>query len=77
MYATLIASAINTADPAVVAVVEELMRTDRTALDGLSLAQFNREARTAFADMVLLAAAGALTEYCEAFELDVPAHINI
>ena len=77
MYATLIASAVNTTDPATVAVVEELMRTDRTALDGLSNAQFNRAARTAFADMVLLASAGALAEYCEAFDLAVPAHINI
>jgi|AAFX01.1.fsa_nt_gi hypothetical protein len=68
-YATLIAEAIGTDNPATLSVVEELMRTDRTALDGLSRAQFIAEARAAFADMQMLAAAGALDEYRDALGL--------
>lgn len=77
MYSTLIAEAIGTADPATLAVVEELMRTDRTGLDGLTRSQFDREARLAFSDMALMAAAGALPEYCEALGLEMPAQVTI
>ncbi len=68
-YAMLIAEAIGTDNPATLSVVEELMRTDRTALDGLNRAQFIAEARAAFADMQMLAAAGALGEYRDALGL--------
>lgn len=77
MYGKLIAEAIGTADPATVAVVEELMRTERTGLDGLTRGQFDREARIAFADMALMAAAGELSGYCQAFGLDVPSRVNV
>ena len=68
-YATLIAEAIGTDNPATLSVVEELMRTDRTGLDGLNRVQFIAEARAAFADMQLMSAAGALDEYREALGL--------
>lgn len=77
MYDTLIAEAIGTTDPATVAVVEEVMRVERPALDALSLAQFNRAARTAYADVVLMAAADQLAFYCEALQIETPSVIRI
>jgi hypothetical protein len=71
-YAREIARAIGTEDPATLAVVEELMRTDRTGLDGLRAAEFTVLARQAHRDMHTLDAAGALIEYCDALGLAVP-----
>ena len=47
-------------DPATLALVEELMRADRTSLDGLSRAEFARAAREAAAEAAELHAAGRL-----------------
>jgi hypothetical protein len=72
MYRTLIAEAIGTSDPARTALVEEIMRTNRTALDHLSAAQLTKAARLAYADMLLMAAAGMLPFYCQTLGLAVP-----
>lgn len=74
-YQELIGAAVDTTDIATIKVVEDIMRAERTALDGLSPAQFTRAARTAYADVIALAGAGHLVEYCEALGLDVPASI--
>jgi hypothetical protein len=77
MYASLIGNAIGTTDPATAAVVEDLMRTNRTGLDDLDPAQFARLARTAYADVALLAAAGELGTYCDALGLETPSNVRI
>ena len=72
-YSDLIGQAIRRDNPATLAVVEEIMRTERTGLDGLTKARFDHAARLAYADVQLLAAAGMLADYCDALGLDMPA----
>ena len=76
-YAKLIGEAIGTTDPATLALVEELMRADRTALDGLTRPAFIRAARDTYADAAMLAAAGELGMYCEALGLTTPTALYI
>jgi hypothetical protein len=71
-YATAIAAAIGSTDPAMIALVEEIMREDRSGLDSLPRAQFDAEARSARADIAGLAAAGLLQEYCDALGVATP-----
>lgn len=72
-YAQSIAEAIGTADAATVALVEDLMRINRTALDHLTAADFAIEARNARDDIEGLRAIGQLDDYCKAMGLAVPA----
>ena len=75
MYDKLIAKAIGATYPPTVKVVEEIMRVDRSGLDGLSTAEFVKEARTAYKTMLLLERVGVLAEFCEAFDLQLPVRI--
>ena len=72
MYQQRIADAISNNDPAHIAVVEDMMRTNRASLDNLSAATFVSEARRAEKLLVELALAGLLAEYCEGVGLPVP-----
>jgi hypothetical protein len=72
-YARLIADTIGSDDTAALAVVEDIMRTDRTGLDGLSRPEFVALAREAHGDMRAMGAAGMLAGYCKARGLAVPA----
>ena len=72
-YTKLIAEAIEETDPATLAIVEEFMRTERTALDSLTLAGFRAAAREAAAEAVGMHAAGMLAGWCDAFQLAIPA----
>jgi hypothetical protein len=75
IYNKLIADAIDRDDSATTALVEELMRATYSTLDGLDSRQFRRAARVAFADAVLMAAAGELQFYCETLGLVTPAMV--
>jgi hypothetical protein len=72
-YAALIAETTGTTDPATVTLVEELMRSERTALDGLSPAEFTAAVGQALTDAAALARAGLLASYCDALGIAVPA----
>ena len=71
-YAKAIAAAIDSNDEPTVALVEEIMRTDRTGLDGLSAAQFSALARRSARDVTELHLSGELTMYCDALGLTLP-----
>lgn len=72
MYKEAIAASVGTTDLATLALIEDLMRAERTGLDGLSREQFRTAARRAMADAQLMAAAGELRGYCEALGLALP-----
>lgn len=76
-YKERIAAVIGAADLPTLTLVEELMRTDRTGLDGLTGAQFDLLARKSYGDAQLLAAAGELRTYCEALGLAVPTRFSM
>lgn len=71
-YKERIAAVIGTTDLPTLALVEELMRTDRTGLDGLSRSEFDALARQSYTDARLMAEAGQISMYCEALGLVVP-----
>ena len=80
-YAALIAQDTRTADPATVALVEDLMRSERSTLDGLSRDEFTRLARRSYRDARAWASCGAvdgitLADYCEAMGLAYPAALT-
>jgi hypothetical protein len=68
-----IAQAIGTADPATLALVEDLMRTEAGTLDALSARRFAALARRCAADVALMHDEGMLLDYCSALGLTVPA----
>lgn len=74
-YANLIASKTGTDDPATLALIEELMRADRTSLDDLTPAEFVTAIVEALADAQDLQDAGQLAAWCEAYGLAVPAAV--
>jgi hypothetical protein len=71
-YASLIAENTGTTDAATVALIEELMRADRPALDALTHSEFIAAIGQACADAAELAATGMLVYYCHALGLAVP-----
>lgn len=71
-YRQRISVVIGERDPAVLAVVEDLMRDGRSGLDALTPARFDTAARAAYADVAALAASGCLAEYCAGVGLPVP-----
>jgi hypothetical protein len=71
--AKLIAEAIETADTDTIALVEELMRADRTGLDSLSPAEFRTAAREASLEALLMHNEGILAAWCDALALAMPA----
>ncbi len=56
--------------------IEELMRSERTALDGLDDAQFDAAIAEAVEDAGNMAAADELDFYCQAMDIEVPAISN-
>jgi len=72
-YAMLISQATGETDPSTIAVIEDLMRADRTALDALTVGEFAATAREALAELTALHAGGALVHYCAALGIAVPA----
>ena len=72
-YAELISEVTEVTDPAVLTVIEELMRADRTSLDDLMLPEFRAAVMEAVADAAELEAAGQLAMYCDAIGIAVPA----
>jgi hypothetical protein len=72
-YMQAIAQALGTADPATLALVEDLMRTEAGTLDALSAKRFTALARRSAADAEMLHREGALLDYCSALGLTVPA----
>jgi hypothetical protein len=74
-YASKIAQRLGTDDAATVALVEELMRSDRTALNGLTPAEFDAAIIEAMADAQDLQDAGQLAAWCAAYGLAVPAAV--
>lgn len=76
-YRALIGEAIDSADPNLLRLVEEFMREEHGTLDALSRAAFIRSARTAYSDVLVWHASGALhgvtlADYCEGFGFDCP-----
>lgn len=71
-YADLIAEIAGTTEPAAVALIEELMRSERPALDSLTAAEFAAAVRDAVYDAAEMEAGGWLPSYCEALGLAVP-----
>lgn len=71
-YAKLIADQTGAA-PDAVALIEDLMRTDRTGLDHLTRAEFAAAVIEAVRDAAELEAAGMLAFYCNAVGIPVPA----
>ncbi len=72
-YAALIAETIGDDDPATLALVEELMRTETPTLDHLSRPRFKALARQARSDADQIKAEGWLVSYCGTMRLAVPA----
>jgi hypothetical protein len=72
-YAKLISEMTGSTDDATLALIEELMRSERTALDYLSPGQFRRAAFDAVTDMREMHEAGTLAGYCKALGLTIPA----
>jgi hypothetical protein len=70
-YSKLIAAQTG-ADETTAALVEELMRSDRTALDGLSVPEFTAAAHRALREAIEMAAAGMLRGWCKAMGLAAP-----
>lgn len=72
-YQRYIAEAIGVQDQPTLALVEELMRTDRTGLDGLDPKAFAALALQSLSDARGLHYDGQLAFYCGALGLDLPA----
>lgn len=70
-YAAMIAEEIGTDHAGALVLIEDLMRQDRTGLDGLTPAEFRRVAVAAVVDAWELARAGELAFYVHALRLDV------
>jgi hypothetical protein len=76
-YAAHIAEGIGSADPALLALVEDFMRLEHGTLDALSAGRFTTAARRALADVLAWRDAGdvdghTLGEYCATMRLDYP-----
>jgi hypothetical protein len=71
-YSKLITSQTG-ADETTAALVEELMRSDRTGLDGLSVPEFTATAYSALYEARVMATAGMLRAWCAAKGLAAPA----
>lgn len=72
-YAALIATILETTDPAMLALVEELMRLDQGgSLDHLEPDLFGVAALEARGDVRTMKAAGTLNQFCKAHDLKVP-----
>jgi hypothetical protein len=59
-------------DSATAVLLEELMRGERTGLDGLTLAEFDTAIVQALADAAELAQSGLLAGYCSALGIETP-----
>lgn len=71
-YGTVVAEAIGQDDPALLELVEELMRTTRTALDYLDGTAFKAAAEEALAEAYEMKASGDLEFYCRVMGLAIP-----
>lgn len=74
-YAKRIATRTGTDDQATIALIEELMRAERPALDDLTPAEFDAAIIGALADAQDLHDAGQLAAWCAAYGLAVPAAV--
>jgi hypothetical protein len=72
-YGRLICEITGTTDPATADLIENLMRSERTGLDGLDERQFRDAVIEAVADAAELDRSGQLAMYCGAMGLTVPA----
>jgi hypothetical protein len=70
-YSKLIAAHTG-ADETTAVLIEELMRSDRTGLDGLSVPEFTTAAYSALYQAREMATAGMLRGWCEAMGVAAP-----
>lgn len=63
------------ADTAVL--VEELMRGERTALDSMTVPEFERAAHDALREARELEQLGMLGDFCDALQIPVPARLSL
>lgn len=71
-YARTIAGIAGTDDPGLCALIEELMRTEHPALDGLDMATFRNEVAISVACAAQLDADGDLAAWCATMQVPYP-----
>lgn len=72
IYTAAISNSIGRTDTESLALVEELMRVNRTALDHLSSSELAAIAREAFEDARLMDELDMLASYCQMLGLGIP-----